>query len=406
MKNLVVGQSGGPTAVINASLAGVISQAQKSEGIAKVYGMVNGVEGFLKGKMIELNSVSTEELALLKTTPGPYLGSCRFKLPADSSSPVYDQIFERLAAENIGYFLYIGGNDSMDTVSKLSKEAEKRGSDVVFLGIPKTVDNDLVMTDHTPGFGSAAKFVATCVRNVVSDTDAYDMKSVTIIEVMGRHAGWLVGATALARRYERDNPALIYFPEVAFDEDEFVTALKAELEHRNSVVICVSEGIRNHEGKFVGESAVSMQVDSFGHKLLSGAAAYLENIVRERVGVKVRSFNPSLTQRSASQSLSKSDVEEAFMAGSFAVDQALLGQTGKMINFERLSGDYQIRCGLADVNLICNQEKVVSLDWITPSKTDVTKEFVDYVRPLMMGEIYPEYEGGLPKFLWLSDKQR
>lgn len=400
MKNLIVGQSGGPTAVINASLAGVIARAQQEAGIDQVFGMVNGVEGYLKGKKVSLENMTEQEITLLKTTPGPYLGSCRFKLPADFDSPVYDAIFERLEADNIGYFLYIGGNDSMDTASKLSREAERRGSDIVFLGVPKTVDNDLVLTDHTPGFGSAAKYIATSVRNVVADTDAYDMKSVTVIEVMGRHAGWLVGATALARRYEGDNPALIYLPEVPFIEEDFVRDVKEQLEKRNSVVICVSEGIKNRDGKYVGEGSVSMQEDSFGHKLLSGAAPYLESLVREKVGVKVRSFNPGLTQRAASQSLSRADVEEAFMTGGYGVSQALAGQTGKMISFIRKEGaGYEVECGLEDVNAICNKEKKVPMEWICDCGHDVKAEFLEYVRPLLAGEIYPPFVDGLPEFL-------
>lgn len=399
MKNLVVGQSGGPTAVINASLAGVIHEAIAQSEIEKVYGMIHGVEGLLKGNLVDLKQMTEEEIILLKTTPASYLGSCRFKLPSDMDSPVYSELFAKMEEANIGYFLYIGGNDSMDTVSKLSRQAEMRGSDIVFLGVPKTVDNDLVLTDHTPGFGSAAKYIATSVRNVVTDTDAYDMKSVTIIEVMGRHAGWLTGAAALARRYEGDNPALLYLPEVPFVESDFVAAVKKELAQRNSVVICVSEGIRDRQGNFVCETGGDMQEDSFGHKLLSGSAAYLERVVREQIGVKVRSFDPGLTQRAASHSLSGTDVEEAYMAGEYAVQQALSGQTGKMIRFVRAEGkEYQVQCGLADVNLICNQEKVVPAEWL--SENDVKEPFLSYIRPLILGEIYPPMEEGLAKFLY------
>ncbi len=405
MKNLAVGQSGGPTAVINASLAGVIAAAQKSQAVDKIFGMVHGVEGFLKGNMQELTDFSAQQLTLLKTTPGAYLGSCRFKLPKEADSPVYQALFERLEQENIGYFLYIGGNDSMDTVAKLAKEAERRGSDIVFLGVPKTVDNDLVLTDHTPGFGSAAKYVATTVRNVVADTDAYDMKSVTIMEIMGRHAGWLTGAAALARRCFGDNPALLYLPEVPFDEADFVAAVKAELERRSSVVICVSEGIRNQAGNFVCEAAADMPEDTFGHKLLSGAAAYLETLVRERIGVKVRSFDLGLPQRAASQSLSKTDVEEAFLAGCFAAEQAAQGQTGKMIAFRReQSEEYRITCELAEVELICNQEKLVPPEWLSASRTDVNDRFLAYIKPLIQGEIFPPMKEGLPEFLTRSEK--
>lgn len=398
MRNLVVGQSGGPTAVINATLAGVLHEAIQEKRIGKIFGMTYGVEGFLKEKLIELQEFTEEEIELLKTTPASYLGSCRFKLPADMEDSVYDKIFEGLEKKKIGYFLYIGGNDSMDTVSKLSKQAKKRGSDIVFLGVPKTVDNDLVLTDHTPGFGSSAKFIANSVRNVVADTDAYDMKSVTIIEIMGRHAGWLTGAAALARRYEGDNPLLIYLPEMPFVEDEFLEDVRAALEKRGSVVICVSEGIKDERGKLVCENGSSKLEDGFGHKLLSGSAVFLENLVRDKIGVKVRSFNPGLTQRSASQSLSKTDVEEAYMAGEFAVKQAMLQESGKMVSFVREKGEtYKVHCSLQDVDLICNQEKTVPSEWIT--ENDVKKEFINYVRPLIMGEIYPPMEEGVAKFL-------
>ena len=400
MKNVAVGQSGGPTAVINASLAGVIAAAQKEKNIDKIYGMVYGVEGFLAGQQKDLTDFSAEELLLLKTTPGAYLGSCRFKLPADADAPVYQQIFERLQQENIGYFLYIGGNDSMDTVDKLSKEAARRGSDIVFLGIPKTVDNDLVLTDHTPGFGSAAKYVATSVRDVVADTDAYDLKSVTIMEIMGRHAGWLTGAAVLARRYPGDNPALLYLPEVPFDKTAFVAAVKAELNRRNSVVICVSEGIKDAAGHFVAENAEGLPTDSFGHKLLSGAAAYLESVVRNEIGVKVRSFDMGLTQRSASQCLSATDVAEAEMAGAFALVQAVAGETGKMIVFRREeSADYRLCCELAEVGQICNREKLVPPEWLSSEQTDVAEPFLSYLLPLIQGDIKPPVENGLPKFL-------
>lgn len=400
MKNLAVGQSGGPTAVINASLAGVIAAAQKNKSIDKIYGMIYGIEGFLAGRQTELTDFSAEELTLLRTTPGAYLGSCRFKLPAEVDAPVYRQIFERLEQENIGYFLYIGGNDSMDTVDKLAKEAARRGSDIVFLGIPKTVDNDLVLTDHTPGFGSAAKYVAASVRGVVADTDAYDLKSVTIMEIMGRHAGWLTGAAALARRYPDDNPALLYLPEVSFDRTAFVEAVRKELSRRNSVVICVSEGLKDQAGHFVAENAAAMAEDNFGHKLLSGAAAYLESVVRDEIGVKVRSFDLGLAQRSASQSLSRADVEEAALAGEFAVAQAVSGQTGQMVTFQRETGaEYRLRCELAAVDRICNQEKMVPRQWLTAEGTDVKEEFLSYLRPLIQGEIWPPAEDGLPKFL-------
>ena len=265
-KNAIVGQSGGPTAVINASLYGVVYEALNREDvIGTIYGMINGIEGFLNENMMDMKPLEVNgELELIKTTPGSYLGSCRYKLPEDLTDAVYPQLFEKFEKYNIGYFFYIGGNDSMDTVSKLSRYAETVNSEIRFIGIPKTIDNDLVLTDHTPGFGSAAKYVASTVREIAIDASVYDnKKSVTIVEIMGRHAGWLAAASVLARKFEGDNPVLIYLPEVAFDQEQFLADVQKAFEHTSNLVVCISEGINDGNGKFVCELASDVGVDTF-----------------------------------------------------------------------------------------------------------------------------------------------
>ena len=292
-KNLLVGQSGGPTAVINGSLYGVVSEGlKKTDEIGHVYGMVNGIEGFLNDNYMDMKSLEeTNELELLRTTPGAFLGSCRYKLPEELDNEVYPTLFQKFEALDIGYFFYIGGNDSMDTVSKLSRYAEKVDSSIRFIGVPKTIDNDLVETDHTPGFGSAAKYVATTVREIATDASVYDnKKSVTIVEIMGRHAGWLTAASVLARKFEGDNPVLIYLPEVAFDQDAFVAKVEEALKTTPNLVVCISEGINDGKGTFICEFASEVGTDNFGHKMLTGSGKYLENLVKAKLGVKVRSI--------------------------------------------------------------------------------------------------------------------
>lgn len=403
-KNLIVGQSGGPTAVINSSLYGVVSEAlAHPEEIEHVYGMVNGIEGFLNGTTLEFTeALPGEKLEMLKNTPGAYLGSCRYKLPESLDDEVYPKLFAKFEEMNIGYFFYIGGNDSMDTVSKLSRYAEKVGSDIIVLGEPKTVDNDLVLTDHTPGFGSAARYVATTVREITIDANVYEKKSVTIIEIMGRHAGWLTAASVLARKYVGDNPLLIYLPEVAFDENEFLAKVEAAFEKNCNVIVCVSEGIHDKEGTFICEYDSSVGVDNFGHKMLAGCGKYLENLVRSKLGVKARSVELNVSQRCSSTMMSAADQQEAVMAGKFGVQAALKGETGKMISFVRESdAPYKLVCGLEDVNEICNKEKGVPLEWITEGGSDIGPEFIEYAAPLVQGTVnVPMGEDGLPAFAY------
>ncbi len=407
-KNAIVGQSGGPTAVINASLYGVVYEALNREDVCgTVYGMINGIEGLLKGTVMDMKPLEQSgELELIRTTPGAYLGSCRYRLPDDLGDEVYPRIFGRFEEYNIGYFFYIGGNDSMDTVSKLSAYADKTESPIRFIGIPKTIDNDLVLTDHTPGFGSAAKYVASTVREIALDASVYDSKkSVTIVEIMGRHAGWLTAASALARKFEGDNPVLIYLPETDFDPDKFIESVKASLESTPNLVVCISEGIHDAEGTFICELEKSVETDTFGHKMLTGSGKYLENLVKEKLGVKVRSVELNVSQRCSSAMLSGTDLKESAAAGAYGVKRALEGETTKMVAFTRLpDAPYRINYELKDVHQICNQEKTVPLEWITKDGSDVSQEFIDYALPLIQGSVKVPEENGLPKFAYRKSR--
>ena len=397
-KNLIVGQSGGPTAVINSSLYGVVSEGIRQENVGQVYGMVNGIEGFLKGNVLDFEkALPGEQLEYLTYTPGAYLGSCRYKLPQSLEDPVYPELFRKFEEMNIGWFFY---NDSMDTVSKLSRYAAMIGSDIRIIGEPKTIDNDLVHTDHTPGFGSAARYVASTVREIVLDASVYEKKSVTIVEIMGRHAGWLTAAGALARKYTGDNPLLVYLPEAAFDTEAFLEKITSSFKKNCNVVVCVSEGIHDAQGTFICEYDNSVGTDTFGHKMLAGCGKYLENLVRTRLGVKARSVELNVSQRCSASLLSETDRQEAITAGIFGVQAALKGETGKMVSFTRQQsseGVYQMKCGLEDVNLICNEEKTVPLSWISEDGSDVTEDFIRYARPLIQGSVsLPVGEDGLP----------
>ena len=405
-KNLIVGQSGGPTAVINSSLYGVVSEGLRHpEQIQHIYGMVNGIEGFLAGTILDFaTALPGSSLEKLKTTPGAYLGSCRYKLPESLEDPVYPRLFQKFREMNIGWFFYIGGNDSMDTVSKLSRYAAQTGSDIRIIGEPKTIDNDLVHTDHTPGFGSAARYVASTVREITIDANVYEKKSVTIVEIMGRHAGWLTAASALARKYKGDNPLLIYLPETTFDQEAFLKAVEKSFEKNCNVIVCVSEGIHDAEGTFICEYDSSVGTDTFGHKMLAGCGKYLENLVRSRLGVKARSVELNVSQRCSVSMMSATDQMEAVTAGNFGVQAALNGETGKMVSFLRETGtdrSYSMKCSLEDVNAICNEEKTVPTDWITADGSDVTQDFLDYAAPLIQGTVeIPLGADGLPDFVY------
>ena len=403
-KNIIVGQSGGPTAVINGSLYGVVAEGLKHpDRIGRVYGMINGIEGFLQGHMMDIGSLDqTNELEMVRTTPGAYLGSCRYKLPESLEDAVYPQLFQKFEELGIGYFFYIGGHDSMDTFSKLSRYSQSIGSDIRFIGVPKTIDNDLVETDHTPGYGSAAKYVATVVREISADATVYDNKqSVTIVEIMGRHAGWLTAASILARKFEGDNPVLIYVPEVAFDQEAFIAKVTESLKHTPNLVVCISEGIHDEDGTFICEYSSEVGTDTFGHKMLTGSGKYLENLVKERLGVKVRSIELNVCQRCSCAHLSRVDLDESENAGIFSVLSALAGENGKIINFIRnKSVPYELSYGTADVNIICNQEKTVPLEWIIADGSDISNEFIDYVRPLTQGFVELPTKNGIPLFAY------
>lgn len=408
--NIIVGQSGGPTAVINSSLAGVYKTA-KERGFHKVYGMLHGIQGLLDEQYVDLSTQihSDMDIELLKRTPSAFLGSCRYKLPEIHEKPeVYEKIFGILDKLEIEAFIYIGGNDSMDTIKKLSDYAIVKGYSQKFLGVPKTIDNDLALTDHTPGFGSAAKYIAASTKEVIRDAYglSYKREMITVIEVMGRNAGWLTGATALAKTEECEGPDLIYLPEVPFDIDKFLKKVKELLQKKKSVIVAVSEGIKLADGRYVCElSGGSDYVDAFGHKQLQGTAAYLAGFLGHEIGCKTRSIEFSTLQRSASHMASRVDVNEAFMVGGAAVKAADEGDSGKMVVIDRVSDDpYMSAAGIYDVHRIANNEKVVPRNWINKEGNNVTVEFTNYIQPLIQGDYQPFMVNGLPQHLVLKRK--
>ena len=406
--NVIVGQSGGPTAVINSSLVGVYKTA-KDLGAPVVYGMLNGVQGLLSERYVDLSShiQSDLDIELLKRTPSSFLGSCRFKLPEpEVGNEVFEKIFDILKKLDIQYFFYIGGNDSMDTIKKLSDYAQMIQSAICFMGIPKTIDNDLNVTDHTPGFGSAAKYIASITKEIIRDGLVYDIDSVTIIEIMGRNAGWLAGAAALAKGEDCEGPDLIFLPEVDFDLDQFIEKVRNLQEKKRSVVIAVSEGIRLADGRYVAELSADLGgEDAFGHKILTGAATYLSREIGRRIGCKSRAIEFNTLQRCASHIVSRVDITEAFQVGGAAVKAALEGETGKMVILKRVSEDpYICVTDTFDVHEIANVEKKVPRGWINESGDYVTEEFEHYVRPLIQAELTPVMVDGLPRHLTLKDK--
>lgn len=411
-RNIIVGQSGGPTSVINSSLAGVYKNAVE-RGFDKVYGMLHGIQGLLDGQYIDLSTQIHSELdiELLKRTPSAFLGSCRFKLPEiHEDKAIYEKLFEILEKLQIDTFIYIGGNDSMDTIKKLSDYAILTGQKQKFIGCPKTIDNDLALTDHTPGFGSAAKYIAASTKEVIRDAEGltYNKNMITIMEIMGRNAGWLTGATALAKTEDCDGPDLIYLPEVAFDIDKFLAKVKELLKKKSSIVIAVSEGIKLSDGRYVCELGNSGDyVDAFGHKQLTGTATYLANFLAAECGCKTRAVELSTLQRCASHMASRVDIDEAFMVGGAAVKAADEGDSGKMVVIDRVSDDpYMSSTGIYDVHRIANEEKLVPRNWMTKDASYVTKDFVDYVNPLIQGDYQPIMVNGLPRHLVLNAKRK
>lgn len=401
-RNCMIGQSGGPTAAINASLAGVI-QGAFDHGFEHIYGLKNGIKGLLEDTYFELDGFKDEKkIDLLKRTPAMYLGSCRYKLPeASKDETPYLKIFEIFEQLNITDFYYIGGNDSMDTVMKLSAYAREHNVDVKIIGVPKTIDNDLMGTDHTPGFGSAAKYVATSLLEVIYDSRIYKVKSVTIVEIMGRNAGWLTAAAALARHHGECAPDLIYLPEVPFDMDRFLSDVGALLENKNNVIIAVSEGVRTADGKFL-DADDNGATDVFGHAIHSGTGKILENMVKDRFGCKVRSIELNVLQRCGMHLASKTDIEESFAVGKAAVEASVKGLTEKMMVYKRQDNPYTITIDAMDVREIANLEKKIPIEWITPDYHDITEELYNYLLPLVNGEVEIPYEDGIPHYLDIS----
>ena len=387
-KNLIVGQSGGPTAAINSSLAGVYEGAKQS-GFKKVYGMRYGIEGLLSEKIIDLDDTLNNSLniELLKRTPSSYLGSCRYKLPkVEANNEVYEKIFEILKKYNIEIFIYIGGNDSMDTIKKLSDYAKLIGSDIRFIGVPKTVDNDLPVTDHTPGYGSAAKYIATCISEIVRDSNVYDLKSVTVVEIMGRNAGWLTAAAALAKNSLNDGADFILLPEIGLDLQGFIKILDEKLSNKNNIIVAVSEGLKDLNGNYISEDEGN--VDAFGHKMLSGTAAYLAKKIKSELSVKTRAVEINTLQRAAAHLQSKTDIDEAFNIGFLGVKAGIEGKTGVMMYFERTQeAPYYSAVKSCDINLVANIEKEIPREWISNDGFGVKEEFIKYAKPLIMGEL-------------------
>lgn len=403
-RNAIVGQSGGPTAVINSSLVGVF-QAAKSRGAQHVYGMRYGVKGLLEEQVVDLSDTLRDNLdiEILKRTPASYLGSCRYKLPVPAEDPaLYEKLFGILKKLDVGYFFYIGGNDSMDTISKLSDYACMTGSDIKFMGVPKTIDNDLNGTDHCPGFASAAKYIATSCAEVWQDAHVYDTGMITIIEIMGRHAGWLAGSAALAN-LTGCGPDLVYLPETDFDMERFLADVKAVYDQSGNCLVAVSEGIHYADGTFVSEAKTSA-TDGFGHAQLGGLASHLASAVKEAFGVKVRGIELSLLQRCGAHLDSETDAEEALLAGSAAVQAAVEGFTDKMVAFRCTRGEDGYRCEtiLEPLDIVANFEKKVPREWINEAGNGVKQEFIDYVLPLIQGEADTPKENGLPRFARLK----
>ncbi|WP_337405362.1 6-phosphofructokinase [Porcipelethomonas sp.] len=398
--NIAAAQSGGPTCAINASLAGVFSEASRNEQIDKIYGSINGIEGIINDRLVEMSSIikSNKDLELLKLTPSTVLGSCRFKLPdADDNSEVYEKIISCFKRNNIDIFFYIGGNDSMDTVCKLSEYFKKNNINVKVIGIPKTIDNDLMCTDHTPGFGSAAKYVAATVQEIARDSSVYSVKSVTVVEIMGRDAGWLTASTCVLKANDENAPHLIYLPETPFSVERFLEDVKRMLVEHNAVVVAVSEGLKMSDGEYAAEEFQSGHDDAFGHKYLSGIGKCLENIVRKEIGCKVRSIELNVMQRCASHMASKTDVDESVKIGEEAVKAAVKGETGKMMAFKRISDrPYFSEIVTVDAKEVANKERLFPKEWINNQGNNVTAFALDYFLPLIQGEVNVLMENGMP----------
>ena len=412
--NVIVGQSGGPTAVINSSLAGVIKASWKA-GIRRIYGMHYGIEGLLNEDIVDLEDyvTSSQDLSLLKRTPSSFLGTCRYKLPPiEGNEDLYEKIFDILDKKNIEFFLYNGGNDSMDTIKMLSDYALAHNKKQKFMGIPKTIDNDLPMTDHCPGYGSSAKYIATSMKEIIRDNESYGVSKPTIciVEIMGRHAGWLTATAALSRDIDCSGPDLIYLPEVPFDIDKFIEKIKdlAEKQNKKSIVVAVSEGLKMEDGRFVCElGTVNDHVDAFGHKQLAGTASYLANVVTQKTGLKSRYIEFSSLQRCAAHVSSRVDADEAYNVGYLAAKAAFEGKTGMMITIQVESREpYVESYSMFDIHEVANVERKVPKSWIINDDTYVSDEYLNYARPFIIGSIQPYTAGGLPMHLTMKKKRK
>ena len=406
MKNVLVGQSGGPTAVINSSLAGVYETA-KACGAPHVYGMQYGIEGLLEEKLVDLDGVLGDkmDIELLKRTPSSFLGSCRHKLP----DPTVDEapflrLFELFAKYDIGAVFYIGGNDSMDTISKLSAYGKTVNSEIRFIGVPKTIDNDLMVTDHTPGYGSAAKYIGVVMKEIIRDATVYGTKYVTVVEIMGRNAGWLTAAAALAKGDDCEGVDMICLPEVPFNVDHFIEKVRVMQEKKPSIVIAVSEGVKLEDGRYVCELADDVHaVDAFGHKALTGTARFLANTVARSLDTKTRCIELSTLQRCAGHLTSRTDITEAYQVGGAAAKAAFEGVTGQMVALKRISNSpYQCTTELHPISEVANLEKKVPLSWMNENHTQMTEDFLDYARPLIQAELTPLYIAGLPHHIYMK----
>ncbi len=398
--NIAIAQSGGPTCAINASLVGVFKQGLLTEKIDAIFGSINGIEGLINDDLLNLKSVirKTEDMELLRQTPSTMLGSCRYKLPSYEEDPdIYEKILDTLTTHRIEIFVYIGGNDSMDTVVKLSDYLNKIGSDIKVIGVPKTIDNDLPITDHTPGFGSAAKYVAATVQEIIRDSSVYSIPSVTIVEIMGRHSGWLAASSCILRANGEEAPHLIYLPETDFSAAQFIEDVRKEMAKHKAVIVAVSEGVTVKDGEADLEDFQSGATDVFGHKYLSGIGKFLERLVTKEIGCKVRSIELNVMQRCSSHICSKTDIDEAERIGRHALRAALVGNTGKMMFFRRVSNmPYAVTIEMTDAKKVANLEKMFPQKWITPENNQVTDAAIKYFLPLVQGEVDIFMKNGMP----------
>lgn len=399
--NIAVAQSGGPTCAINASLVGVFKESLKESGIDAIFGSVNGIEGLIENHMIDLKTLilTNDDMELLRQTPSTVLGSCRYKLPDwNEDASVYEKILQTLQQRQIGAFFYIGGNDSMDTVQKLSAFLASRSVDTKIIGIPKTIDNDLCVTDHTPGFGSAAKYVATTMQEIIRDSSVYSIPSVTIVEVMGRHAGWLTASSAVLHGLGETAPHLVYVPEAEFSADKFLRDVRQEMAKHKAVIVAVSEGIE------VPEGVQSGVVDNFGHKYLSGIGSYLERMVREEIGCKVRSIELNVMQRCSSHLCSRTDIDESEAIGAAGVRCALNGQTGRVMIFRRLNNmPYTVSIESVDASECANREKPLLQEYINAAGNNITDQALTYFMPLIQGELTILMNHGVPAHFTIQE---